>query len=103
MPGAGASTKVEVRISRAGGGRLNGNFSGSVALDSGQHGRWKMADDKAQNGTPDRARINIDEEYELRDWSAKLGVTRWEVRAAVRKVGPVARDVARVLGSTIRI
>ncbi|HVO03825.1 MAG TPA: DUF3606 domain-containing protein [Candidatus Cybelea sp.] len=62
-----------------------------------------MADDKAPAGAPDRARINIDEEYELRQWSARLGVTPWEVRAAVRKVGPVARDVARALGSSIRI
>ena len=50
----------------------------------------------------DRERINIDEEPALRDWSAKLGVTSWEVKAAVRKVGPVATDVARALGHTTR-
>jgi hypothetical protein len=70
-----------------------------------------MADDKATTaGTLQRSweksgadRININEEPELQDWSAKLGVTSWEVKAAVRKVGPVAKDVARVLGSNARI
>jgi hypothetical protein len=51
----------------------------------------------------DRPRINVNEEYELKDWSAKLGVTSWEVKAAVRKVGPDAKDVARALGSNARI
>jgi len=51
----------------------------------------------------DRTRIDINEDNELQDWSAKLGVTSWEVKAAVRKVGPDAKDVARVLGSNARI
>jgi hypothetical protein len=67
-----------------------------------------MADDKTMTGTirragTDQERINVNEDFELDDWSAKLGVTRWEVKAAVRKVGPVAKDVARVLGSNARI
>jgi hypothetical protein len=62
-----------------------------------------MADDKTKTGRIDRARINVNEEYELRDWSAKLGVTSWEVKAAVRKVGPIAKDVARALGSNARL
>ena len=67
-----------------------------------------MADDNTVTGTitragADRERINVHEEYELRDWSAKLGVTSWEVKAAVRKVGPMAKDVARVLGSNARL
>lgn len=62
-----------------------------------------MADDKSKTGRADRERININESYELRDWSAKLGVTSWEVKAAVRKVGPMARDVARALGSNARL
>jgi hypothetical protein len=62
-----------------------------------------MADDKTQTGRADRERININEDYELRDWSAKLGVTSWEVKAAVRKVGPMAKDVARALGSNARL
>jgi hypothetical protein len=66
--------------------------------------------DETKNGEITRSweksgadRINVNEEYELQDWSAKLGVTSWEVKAAVRKVGPVAKDVARKLGSNARI
>jgi hypothetical protein len=62
-----------------------------------------MTDDKTKVGQIDRARINVEEDYELRDWSAKLGVTSWEVKAAVRKVGPMAKDVARALGSNARL
>jgi len=56
-----------------------------------------------ENQGADRERINVDQAYELQDWSAKLGVTSWEVKAAVRKVGPLAKDVARALGSNVRI
>jgi hypothetical protein len=69
-----------------------------------------MADDKSTTGGIQRSweksgadRINVNEKYELRDWSAKLGVTSWEVKAAVRKVGPLAKDVARALGSNARL
>jgi hypothetical protein len=62
-----------------------------------------MSDDKTKTGQADRIRINVNEQYELSDWSAKLGVTSWEVKAAVRKVGPMAKDVARALGSNARL
>ena len=67
-----------------------------------------MADEQTTTGRitrvmPDGQRINIDQEHELKDWSAKLGVTHWEVKAAVRKVGPIAKDVAEALGSNARI
>jgi len=65
-----------------------------------------MAHDTTKAGTVnwvDRERIDIEHEYALRDWSKKLGVTHWEVKAAVRKVGPVAKDVARALGSNARL
>jgi hypothetical protein len=65
-----------------------------------------MADDiKTTPGTVtriDREQINIDEQRARHDWSAKLGVTSWEVKAAVRKVGPAAKDVARALGHNPR-
>ena len=47
-----------------------------------------MADDKADRGRPDRDRININEVYELRYWCDKLGVTKEELAAAVKRVGP---------------
>jgi hypothetical protein len=67
-----------------------------------------MADEQTKPGRitrvmADGQRINIDHEHELKDWSTRLGVTHWEVKAAVRKVGPLAKDVAQALGSNARI
>lgn len=57
-----------------------------------------MADDKSKTGGQDRDRINVNEDYELRDWSQKLGVTPEELKEAVSKVGPMAADVQKELG-----
>lgn len=57
-----------------------------------------MADDKSKTGGQDCDRINVNEDYELRDWSKKFGVTPEELTAAVRKVGPFADDVRKELG-----
>jgi len=57
-----------------------------------------MADDKTKKGRPDRDRINVEEEYEVRYWAEKFVVARDELRGAVRKVGPMAKDVAKHLG-----
>jgi hypothetical protein len=57
-----------------------------------------MPDDKSKTGGGDRDRINISEEYELRDWSKKFGVTPDKLKEAVAKVGPMADDVRRELG-----
>jgi hypothetical protein len=50
-------------------------------------------DDKNETGKPDRDRINVNEEYELRDWSQKFGVSPERLKEAVDKVGPMAKDV----------
>lgn len=57
-----------------------------------------MADDKSKTGGQDRDRINVNEDYELRDWSDKFGVTPDELKEAVEKVGPMADDVRKELG-----
>ncbi|MCW2573534.1 MAG: hypothetical protein JWO88_3592 [Frankiales bacterium] len=57
-----------------------------------------MADDRSKAGQQDRDRIDVNEEYELRDWSQKFGVTPDELISAVQKVGPMARDVQQHLG-----
>jgi hypothetical protein len=57
-----------------------------------------MADDKSKTGGQDRERINVNEDYELRDWAKRLGVSPEELKAAVRKVGPMADDVRKELG-----
>jgi hypothetical protein len=60
-----------------------------------------MADDKTKAGKPDRDRINVNEDYELRDWSKKFGVSPDALKAAVQKVGPMAKDVAKSLGKSL--
>jgi hypothetical protein len=46
-----------------------------------------MSDDKSKPGGQDRKRINLDEDYEVRDWSKRLGVSADQLRAAVKAVG----------------
>ena len=58
-----------------------------------------MADSKQRPGSPDRERINVNEDYELRDWSKKFGVTPEELKAAVAAVGVQAKDVEAHLKS----
>jgi hypothetical protein len=52
-----------------------------------------MADDTTQRGARDRARINLDQDYEVRDAMKAFGVTREQLEAAVRKVGNMRADV----------
>jgi hypothetical protein len=58
-----------------------------------------MADSKQHPGSPDRDRINVNEDYELRDWSRKFGVTPEELKNAVKAVGVNAREVEAHLAS----
>lgn len=57
-----------------------------------------MSDDNSNIGSQDRRRININQDFELRYWSHALGVSSASIRAAVKKVGPIASDVRRELG-----
>jgi len=52
-----------------------------------------MADDKTKVGGEDRARININEKYEIRDWSQSLGVDENTLIDAVKTVGDRVEDV----------
>ncbi|MGH6872831.1 MAG: DUF3606 domain-containing protein [Rhizomicrobium sp.] len=54
-----------------------------------------MADDKSDRGPADRDRINIHEDYEVRYWTKKFGVTKAELVEAVKAVGVMAKDVAK--------
>lgn len=56
-----------------------------------------MSDDKTRSGGADRQRINLHEPYELRDWSARFGVTPEQLREAVARVGDRADAVERYL------
>jgi hypothetical protein len=35
----------------------------------------------------------MNEEYEVKDWSNKFGISKEELAAAVKKIGRMARDV----------
>lgn len=56
-----------------------------------------MSDDKVNSGSPDRNRINMSEEYEVRDWTSSLGVTRERLQEAVDAVGNSADSVREYL------
>lgn len=56
-----------------------------------------MSDDKTKTGGQDRSRISLSEDYEVRDWSKKFGVTPDELRAAVKAVGNQAEAVEAYL------
>ena len=56
-----------------------------------------MSDDKTNTGNPDRQRISLSEDYEVRDWADKFGVSQDRLREAVKKVGNQADDVRREL------
>lgn len=56
-----------------------------------------IADDPTKTGKPDRIRINVNEAYELRDWSEKFGITPEKLRETLAKVGPMAADVEKAL------
>lgn len=56
-----------------------------------------MSDDKSKTGGQDRKLISLSEDYEVRDWAEKFGVTQDELRAAVGRVGNKADDVLKEL------
>ncbi|WP_310273153.1 DUF3606 domain-containing protein [Roseateles saccharophilus] len=56
-----------------------------------------MSDGKSKSGGQDRKRINLNEDYEVRDWAEKFGVTQEELRQAVGRVGDRAEEVERHL------
>ena len=53
-----------------------------------------MSDDKSNRGPQDRARINVNEDYELAYWTKALGCTAEQLKAAVKAVG-VSADAVR--------
>jgi hypothetical protein len=46
-----------------------------------------MTDNKEDRGAADRSRINVNEDYEVRYWTKKFGVSEEELIAAVTIVG----------------
>jgi hypothetical protein len=58
-----------------------------------------MADDRTLKGPQDRTRINLSEDYEVRYWCKKFGVTPDVLRAAVEKAGSSAAAVEKELAA----
>lgn len=54
-------------------------------------------DNKTKTGSPDRDRINVNEDYELQYWCEKFGVTRDELKKAVEKAGTSVKAVQAYL------
>ncbi|HSV79071.1 MAG TPA: DUF3606 domain-containing protein [Ramlibacter sp.] len=46
-----------------------------------------MSDDKSKSSGQIRQRINVNQDYELHDWSKSLGVTPERLKEAVKAVG----------------
>ena len=57
-----------------------------------------MADDPKKIGGPDRSKIAMDQDHEVRYWTKHLDVTREELQRAVDKVGHSAAAVRKQLG-----
>lgn len=56
-----------------------------------------MADDKTNRGPQDRSRINLGEDYEVRYWTDRFGVSKSQLEEVVRQVGPSAKAVEDAL------
>jgi Protein of unknown function (DUF3606) len=56
-----------------------------------------MSDDLSKKGMQDRTHINAGEDYELRYWSEKFGVSQDRLKAAVQKVGNSVSAVEKEL------
>jgi hypothetical protein len=57
-----------------------------------------MADDLKDRGARDRSRVNVHEDYEVRYWTEKWGVTKHQLVEAVERAGVSVQAVARKLG-----
>jgi hypothetical protein len=57
-----------------------------------------MPDDKTNRGEPDRSRISLTQEHEVRYWTDRFGVTRDHLVDAIAKVGNSPDAVRRYLG-----
>jgi len=58
-----------------------------------------MSVDISRAGGRDRSRINVNEDYELRDWSEVFGVTPEQLKQAVEAVGDRIERVRAYLQS----
>src|SRR5689334_5661224 len=60
--------------------------------------RIAMSDNLTNRVQPDRSKINMNEDYEVKYWTHALGVSREALQKAVDKVGNSAAAVRKELG-----
>jgi hypothetical protein len=72
----------------------------NAAADRRFNTAWRMSsmDNLDKKGQPDRSRINLKEDYEVKYWTKHLGVSREQLAKAVEKVGNSAAAVRKELG-----
>lgn len=56
-----------------------------------------MADNLQNRGPQDRSRVNLSEDYEVKYWTKKFGVSEEALRNAVKKAGSSAEAVEKAL------
>jgi hypothetical protein len=61
-----------------------------------------MSDNKSNRGSPDRDRIDMSDEDEVRNWTQSLGVSKEELQSAVQAAGDRADKVREYLGGRSR-
>jgi ElaB/YqjD/DUF883 family membrane-anchored ribosome-binding protein len=61
-----------------------------------------MADDTSKTGGQDRDRINVNQDYELRNWAKSMNTTPERVKEAVKAVGDRADKVREYIESKPR-
>jgi predicted RNA-binding protein YlqC (UPF0109 family) len=54
-------------------------------------------DNLTKKGAPDRSKINMHEDYEVKYWTKELGVSKEELQKAIDKVGNSASAVRKEL------
>ncbi len=57
-----------------------------------------MPDNTTLRQGPDRVRISLQQEHEVRYWTQALGVTKEQLEQAVKVVGNSVEDVRKFLG-----
>jgi hypothetical protein len=58
-----------------------------------------MSDDLNLRGPQDRTRINVHEDWELAYWAKKFGISKEQLIAAVKAVGPTVKAVEHHLSA----
>jgi len=77
--------------------RLRRRLSGLAKICQSHPWSFIMSDDKSQSHGQDRERINVNQEYELRDWAKSLNTTPERVKEAVQAVGDRVEKVREFL------